>query len=66
MTYGIKFELNGHVSLMTGNGWMSHRFVGIGAYQHKEWKTRQGAERAAKRWTTVPAEVFTITNTLNY
>ena len=68
MTYGIKYEINGSARIMTEKGdWMSHRFVGLGGFKEKEWKTRKGAERAAARHLTVPAEVFEISNNvMNY
>ena len=71
VAYGIKWMSHGHARIMTAsNGWMSHRFVGIGAYNHKEWKTRHGAQRAADRCNgsnVIKAEVFEITaETMNY
>ena len=68
MTFGIKkaaSNVNGKPSLFTTtNDWLSARFIGIGAnHAAKEWKTRAGAERAAKRRG---GEVFTITDTMNY
>ena len=67
MAYGIKKASNtpsGKPSILTtNNDWVQTRFVGIGAYAAKEWKTRAGADRAAKRFG---GEVFTITTTMNY
>ena len=67
MTHGIKKNLVGVKAprLFTTTGdWLPARFVGLGAnHAAKEWKTRAGAERAAKRFG---GEVFTITETMNY
>jgi len=67
MTFGIKkasSSENGKPLLFTTtNEWLSARFIGIFARTAKEWKTRAGAERAAKRRG---GEVFTITDTMNY
>jgi hypothetical protein len=65
MTYGIKRTNTATTSIMTeSQGFLSARFVGVGASPAKEWKTRAGAERAAERCTG--SEVFTITDTMNY
>lgn len=71
MTFGLKKTIWSSTSYgkttkiqILSKEFISAKFVGIGAYQHREWKTRKGAERAAKHFAG--AEVFEITDTLNY
>jgi len=63
MTYGIKKPGKRPRILTTNGEFLSSRFVGIGAARHKEWKTRQCAEKHAKR---LGGEVFPITDILHY
>ena len=67
MTYGLKKTTKANTTLIlikSSPEFVSPRIVGIGGYQHREWKTRKGAERAANQFTG--SEVFEITETLNY
>lgn len=61
MTYGIKKSNGVTTVVMTVTaGWLSHRFVGLGAkHRVKEWRTKAGAQRAADK---LGARVFTITD----
>lgn len=72
MNYGIKKTTQtGSTLLLTQDGFMSARFVGLDGVAAKEWKTRAGAERNASRnrseyFPKGTVEVFTITDIMNY